>query len=142
MTMSRALVAMQFVLAGLVLLRFRPALAGAGFALFLLTGIVVGLWALSANRPGNFNIRPEPKEGGILVMRGPYRWVRHPMYLAVLLFTAAFAIAGDAWQWVAWAALGLVLLAKARREERGLDLAHPGYADYRARTRAIIPFVI
>jgi protein-S-isoprenylcysteine O-methyltransferase Ste14 len=38
--------------------------------------------------------------------------------------------------------LAAVLVARARREERGMALAHPGYADYRARTRAIIPFVL
>jgi protein-S-isoprenylcysteine O-methyltransferase Ste14 len=139
---SALLVAMQFALMALVVARAGVANAGAPAAILLVAGGAVGLWALSANRPGNFNIRPEPKQGGRLVTRGPYRWVRHPMYLAVLLVTAAFALAGDAWQWLAWAALGGVLLAKARREERGLALAHPAYADYRARTRAIVPFLL
>jgi hypothetical protein len=34
-----------------------------------------------------------------------------------------------------------VLPADECREERGMTLAHPGCADYRARTRAIHPFV-
>jgi protein-S-isoprenylcysteine O-methyltransferase Ste14 len=139
---SRALVAMQFVLLALVIVRADPARMGAAFAVVLVAGIAIGLWALCANRPGNINIRPEPKPGGHLVTGGPYRWVRHPMYLAALVITAAFAMAGDAWQWLALAALAAVLFAKARREERGMALAHPGYADYRARTRAIIPFVL
>lgn len=140
--MSALLVAMQFALMALVIVRASVVNAGAASAVLLVAGIGVGLWALSANRPGNFNVRPEPKAGGVLVTNGPYRWIRHPMYLAVLLFTAAFAAAGDRWQWLAWAALGAVLLAKARREERGMALAHPAYADYRARTRAILPFVL
>lgn len=140
--MSRTLVALQFLLMGLVAARARPADFGTAFTVLLAAGSAVGLWALWANRPGNINIRPEPKEGGRLVTHGPYRLVRHPMYLAVLLFTAAFAAAGDAWQWALWVALAAVLYAKARREERGLALVHPGYADYRARTRAIIPFVL
>jgi len=139
---SSLLVAMQFALVALVVARASASLAGAVGAALLAGSVAVGLWALAANRPGNFNIRPEPKPGGSLVMQGPYRWVRHPMYLAVLLFTAAFAAAGDAWQWLAWAALVAVLFAKARREERGMALAHPGYADYRARTRAILPFIL
>lgn len=139
---SGLLVALQFALIAAVVARASPALAGAAGAVLLAGSAAVGLWALAANRPGNFNIRPEPKPGGSLVTQGPYRWVRHPMYLAVLLFTAAFAAAGDAWQWLAWAALVAVLFAKARREERGMALAHPGYADYRARTRAILPFIL
>ena len=140
--MSTTLVALQFLLMGLVMARAHLPNAGPAFVLLLAAGSAVGLWALWANRPGNINIRPEPKEGGRLVTHGPYRLVRHPMYLAVLLFTAAFAAAGDVWQWALLGTLAAVLYAKARREERGLALVHPGYADYRARTRAIIPFVL
>ena len=140
--MSRLLVALQFVLiAGIVarvdLARFGPA----GVALLAL-GLVLGLWTITANRPGNFNIRPEPKQGGHLVVHGPYRWIRHPMYGAVLLAMIAFALGGDALQWGLWTALLCVLVAKAAREERFLALAYPAYADYRSRTRAIVPFLL
>jgi len=137
---SRLLVGMQFGLMALVMLRLE--VSGVDLRHFLLpAGIGVGIWAMRANRPGNFNIRPEPKEGGRLVTEGPYRFVRHPMYLAVLLFTGGF-VGADPVQWAGWVALGTVLIAKARREERLLSLSHPGYADYRARTRAIIPFIL
>jgi len=140
--MSHLLVALQFALMVLVALRASLAAMGTAFMALLALGIAIGLWALAANRPGNFNIRPEPRHGGVLVTHGPYRWVRHPMYLAVLAFTAAFAVAGDAWQWAAWTALVAVLYAKAVREERGLAAMHEGYEAYRSRTRAIIPFVL
>ena len=139
--MSRLLVALQFGLIALIAVRLEPARIGPAFVVLLAAGAAVGGWALAANRPGNFNIRPDPRPGGRLVTHGPYAWVRHPMYLAVLLAMAAFAAAGDGWQWVAWAALAGVLAAKARREERGLVRLQAGYAEYRARTRAIIPFL-
>lgn len=139
--MSRLLVALQFSLMGLVLARAWPFAPGIAFAGLLAAGIAVGLWALAANRPGNFNIRPEPKEGGRLVTHGPYRWIRHPMYLAVLLVTGAFAWGGDAGQVVLLALLAGVLAAKARREERGLSALYPEWDAYRARTAAIIPGV-
>jgi protein-S-isoprenylcysteine O-methyltransferase Ste14 len=138
---SRLLVALQFAFMAVMVLRTDAARVGLAFAALVAAGLALGLWAVSANRPGNFNIRPEPKEGGALVTGGPYRWIRHPMYLAVLVVMAAFVVAGDAVQALLWLLLAAVLAAKAVREERGLVLVHPGYAAYRARTRAIVPFL-
>ncbi|MEK7360462.1 MAG: methyltransferase, partial [Pseudomonadota bacterium] len=102
-----------------------PALALLGCA------VALGLWTLVHNRPGNFNIRPEPKVSGRLVTSGPYRYVRNPMYTAVLLFAAAEVVAyGDIWKIACWFALALVLVAKAILEERGLREQHAGYAEY------------
>ena len=76
---------------GSVALQLRSAVPGLLVALLWLACMALGLWALSANRPGNFNIRPEPKTDGQLVQTGPYRWIRHPMYTAVLLFSIGCA---------------------------------------------------
>lgn len=139
--MSRTLVALQFGLMAAMLARTEVAAVGWAFGALVVAGLAIGLWAITANRPGNFNIRPDPKEGGSLVTGGPYRWIRHPMYLAVLVVMAAFVAAGDAAQAMLWVLLAVVLAAKARREERALVLVHPGYAAYRERTRAILPYV-
>ena len=103
-------------------------------------GGVIAAWSLSANRPGNFNIRPDPKAGGRLVTGGPYRHVRHPMYVAVLVFGAGMATAyAEPWRWIAFALLALVLDRKAAREERALRSQFPAYSDYAARTGRFLP---
>jgi len=103
-------------------------------------GMALGLWALSANRPGNFNIRPVPRSGGELVQHGPYRWIRHPMYSALLLVgLAAARLAGDVESWLVLAVLVVVLVIKANVEERGMIERHAGYRDYRERTRRFVP---
>ena len=104
-------------------------------------GVALGVWALSANRPGNFNVHPAPRAGGRLVREGPYRWIRHPMYSALLLAGLGVAIGAGGWSAVALAALAVVLWLKARIEERGMRAAHPDYADYERRTRRFVPFV-
>ena len=104
--------------------------------------VALGLWALSANRPGNFNIRPVPHPRGHLVQRGPYRWIRHPMYTSLMLTGLAAARCTEGpWAWASLVALVGVLLAKARLEER-LMRQHPtGYAAYCQRTRRFVPLV-
>jgi len=103
-------------------------------------GVPLGLWALACNRPGNFNIRPAPREGGQLVQEGPYRWIRHPMYTAVMACGLACASAATSpWGWLGIAALVAVLATKATFEERWMLAAHPGYAAYRARTQRFVP---
>ena len=104
---------------------------------------LLGVWALAANRPGNFNIRPTPRAGGRLVQHGPYRWIRHPMYSAVMLAgLAAARLADAAPAWLALACLVAVLAVKAVIEERAMLGHHPDYEAYRRRTRRFVPWLI
>jgi protein-S-isoprenylcysteine O-methyltransferase Ste14 len=141
--MATTLVAAQFVLIAVILACGALPLQSAGPAAALAAGIALGLWTLLHNRPGNFNIRPVPKDTAVLITGGPYHWVRHPMYVALLLVMAAVAgaaphmLAG----WLALLALAAVLAAKAALEERLLRQAYPGYAEYATRTHRFIPGV-
>lgn len=138
------LVVLQFVLLAGVL---GPAAAGwheaaaPALAVALATlAVAVGLAAVKANRPGNFNVHPEPRAGGRLVEHGIYAHIRHPMYSALLLLAlAAIAVAPEATTLVSAAALAVVLWAKSSLEERWMSAVHPGYAAYRARTRRFVP---
>lgn len=137
------LVLLQFGLLGALAwragTRLGPALPGPG-ALLLAVACALGLWALWANRPGNFNVRPLPKAGGELVVHGPYRWVRHPMYGALLLAAAALVVATpDATTGLAGLGLWAVLRAKSGLEERALRVRFPAYAAYRRGTGRFLP---
>lgn len=106
------------------------------------SAFALALWVFTHNPPGNFNIRPEPRRGARLVTRGPYRWVRHPMYVALLLAMAGIvAEAPNGLLPGAWGTLLLVLNFKAALEERLLQQRWPEYADYRARTWRFIPWI-
>ena len=133
----------QFVLVGLMLLWSVPWRFGAIPLCFAVAAMALGLWVLTHNPPGNFNIRPEPRTGARLVTSGPYRRVRHPMYDALLLAMAAVAAAapGDGLLWLLWALLGVVLNFKAGLEERLLELRWPDYRNYREETWRFVPGV-
>lgn len=139
-----ALVGLQFAAIGLLAWWAAPSFTAATAPLaawgLLLLAAAVGLWALRANRPGNFNIRPAPRDGGTLVCHGPYRWIRHPMYSSVGAFAAACAVAAGTAAAAATAVLlGAVLLAKALLEERWMAERHAGYAEYRSRSWRFVP---
>ena len=111
---------------------------GAGLAL-LAGGALVGLAGLRALGP-NLTAMPRPKPGAALVETGIYGVIRHPLYLAVFAAGLGWGVATASMP-AALAAvlLGLWLDAKARREERWLADAFPGYAAYRRRTRRFLP---
>lgn len=140
------LVALQFgLIALLVWLAWPVVLSGeapqAAWACAVL-GVLVGLWAVSTNQLGNFNIRPTPRAGGKLVQQGPYRWIRHPMYTAVMTCGVACAWASaNGWAWLATLTLMLVLGTKALLEERWMSQVHAGYAEYRRHTWRFVPWL-
>ena len=79
-----------------------------------------------------------------LVVRGPYRLVRHPLYLGELLALLGVLIGSEHWAlalpvWV----LGLVLqLVRTRYEEQTLRAQFVEYGDYAAHTRRLIPGLV
>jgi protein-S-isoprenylcysteine O-methyltransferase Ste14 len=90
----------------------------------------------------SFHAAANPTEGG-LVTTGPYRWLRHPIYAAILYFVWSTALDHHSWQAIAAATIitaGAVLRMVA--EETLLIEKYPGYAAYRARTARVIPFLL
>jgi len=140
-----ALVAAQFGLLAVLLWSASSHPQDLAAAAVLLAGLSAALaaWTIAHNRLGNFNIHPQPHVRGQLITSGPYRWVRHPMYSAVLLGAAALATATDLdWAWAQWLALLGVLSAKALLEERWLKQKYPSYAIYCRHSKRFLPWVL
>ena len=107
-------------------------------------GLVVALWAravLARNWSGDVVL----KEHHELIDRGPYAFVRHPIYTGVLLMVlGTVTLAGTRAGVILFATMVVGLIVKARREERLLTKHFPEvYSLYCARVRArLIPFVL
>ncbi|MFZ3208823.1 MAG: isoprenylcysteine carboxylmethyltransferase family protein [Geobacteraceae bacterium] len=107
----------------------------------LLTGgllALVGIFKLGAN----FTIMPRPKDEATLVITGPYRIVRHPIYSCVFLMSLGWAFWLHSWLTIGYAIiLSIFLDVKSRREEEWLKERFPDYAAYQKRVRKLIPFI-
>lgn len=83
---------------------------------------------------------PEPNPQLGLIQTGVYAFIRHPMYLGLMLLTLGLAIFS-----MKRGALGVALAfvvffnLKAREEERRLLQRYPEYADYMRRTGRFLP---
>ena len=139
---SRSLVFTQFFLIGIMVIFSRGILSSWLALSILLFGILFGFWTIRHNRLGNFNIRPELKEGCALITTGPYHFVRHPMYTSVLLIALAMAVATPIYmQWSSFVLLVLVLALKSIREERLWCEGSEVYKEYMQNTKRFIPFI-
>jgi len=83
---------------------------------------------------------PLPKKNGELQVRGLYRYVRHPMYAAVLVLSLGIAISsGSVFKYAVLLALLLLFIVKASYEERLLLAKYPSYKLYIKKTPRYIP---
>ena len=139
----KLLVFMQFTLMGLIVLLSKGFFSSLVSITIFLVGAGLGIWALLHNRVGNFNIQPKMKEGAVLVTSGIYAFVRHPMYLSVIVMSFAFVLSSvTLLQSFLFVALVFVLFLKAKREESIWLEESEAYAKYRAKSKLFIPFVL
>ena len=113
-----------------------------------ITGILclaVGLWLFHrshADLGPNWSITLEVREGHRLVTHGIYRQVRHPMYLALLLYSLGQMLVIP--NWVAGPSylvtFGLLFVLRVGPEERLMrEEFGKDYESYMARTRRLVP---
>ncbi len=111
--------------------------------LFLqIVGMAIGIWSIAVMGIGNMNISPLVKEGAVLITKGPYRVIRHPMYSAVLLVLWP-AIIDDCslMRIIAGIVLTIVLIIKMLFEERLLKKQFAEYETYMKTTKRLIPVI-
>ncbi|MCA9380228.1 isoprenylcysteine carboxylmethyltransferase family protein [Candidatus Dojkabacteria bacterium] len=107
------------------------------FSLAILIGLIPIL-----QKNFKVNIFPEVTKNMDLVTSGIYKFIRHPMYLSVLLVGISFVIADPKpLILLVWMILLINLHLKMDIEEINLIKTFPEYKEYRNSTKRLIPFI-
>jgi len=115
-----------------------PVFFWTGLTLFL-AGEALRVWCIRALGSA-WNARASVDPGLRVVSTGPYRWVRHPNYLGVLLELVGLSLAGGAWLTLAaLLPLHLIVLTRRMRGEDALLFSLPGYARAMSGKGALLP---
>ncbi len=116
---------------------------GAACVAIVAVGVVITIWARLA-LGGNWSGSVVVKEDHELIQSGPYRFVRHPIYTGLLtMYLGTVLDDAIALGFVAFGVVCVALVVKLRREEALMTEQFPDeYPRYRARVRALVPFVV
>ena len=107
-----------------------------------LIATMTALWIFTHNKVGNFNVVPEIREHAKLVITGPYQYVRHPMYSALILFMAGIILHSFSWLNLLFFSIMIVAVAlKALKEEKLWHHHDRAYEAYYKKTKMIIPYI-
>ncbi|MBN2614910.1 MAG: isoprenylcysteine carboxylmethyltransferase family protein [Bacteroidales bacterium] len=108
-----------------------------------MAGVVLGIVAIYVAGIHNVNIAPRPKNGGVLITSGPYRQIRHPMYLAQVVAVIPLVLSDFTWFRLAvLLTLVVALLLKMPYEEKGLVRQFgDDYLMYKEQTKKVLPFL-
>jgi protein-S-isoprenylcysteine O-methyltransferase Ste14 len=107
-----------------------------------ISGIASAIWArhyLGKNWGMPMTHKQEPE----LVTTGPYRYVRHPIYSGMLLALLGTAIASS-YAWIlVMVMVAIYFMYSALIEEKNMITIFPEtYADYKNKTKMLIPFLV
>jgi protein-S-isoprenylcysteine O-methyltransferase Ste14 len=110
-----------------------------GIAMFAV-GCALVLWTFRSLGP-NLTDTVVTRESHTLIVHGPYRWIRHPLYDAVALLTVATALVTANWFLFVSGLLVLsLLIVRTSTEEANLVARFgDGYRGYMARTGRFLP---
>jgi len=90
----------------------------------------------------NLTPLPMPVEHGELIQTGLYAYVRHPIYLGVILMALAWFLHTQAvLTLVEFIAVMIFFEVKSRQEEYWMGQVYPEFAEYQRRTAKLVPRV-
>jgi len=114
-----------------------------------ITGLIlslIGFWLMNwsvAVLGMQFSVDVTIQDGHQLITSGPYKYIRHPRYLGIILFLTGIPLVFRTWiPLLIDVFLVLILLWRISDEEKLMRQEFKGeWDDYKKRSRALIPFI-
>jgi protein-S-isoprenylcysteine O-methyltransferase Ste14 len=139
--LKQTFVFFQFV-SILILVIFGNVLVWDWGLLLQVLAVFIGIWAIKSVGKNNWSVYPVPNDESSIASGGIYKFIRHPMYLAVLLFCWPIALRSlEVWALITALVLTGTLVLKIFYEERLLEEKHTEYKSLFSKTKRLIPFV-
>ena len=102
----------------------------------LIASLSLVWWTMAANTYLSEQVRIQEERGHQVVTTGPYRYVRHPMYVGVILAFLGLPLAlGSLWALVPAGTCATLFVIRTALEDRTLLEKLPGYREYAERVR-------
>lgn len=106
-----------------------------GIASFIGAAILV-TWVLVRNPHAESSVRIQSDRGHRVIVSGPYRFIRHPMYAGLIQLHQSIAlILGSTWTIALAALITILFLWRTVLEDQTLRRELPGYEEYATVTR-------
>jgi protein-S-isoprenylcysteine O-methyltransferase Ste14 len=108
---------------------------GLGFA-GLIPGLAFAFWAMKENAFASDVVRIQEDRGHTVCTTGPYRHVRHPMYLGVILIMLFFPLSlGSLYAYIPASVIIILFVLRTSLEDRALQQELSGYLEYSRKVR-------
>jgi protein-S-isoprenylcysteine O-methyltransferase Ste14 len=133
--LSGALMLLSWIVAGL---DYRwgwspplPAAAHLAGLLFVVLGYSLFLWAMASNAYFSEGVRIQTERSHTVARGGPYRYVRHPGYVGVIIVHLATPfLLGSLWALIPGLLLAGLFVLRTHLEDKTLTAELPGYKAY------------
>lgn len=100
------------------------------------------LWTLFQSIGSNISETVLTKKDHRLVMTGPFRWIRHPLYTVAMLLFFSYGLMASNWWMMMFTAIGLVMivvLVIPKEEAELIAKFGDEYRDYQDRVGKLLP---
>jgi protein-S-isoprenylcysteine O-methyltransferase Ste14 len=92
---------------------------------------MLSVWASAVNRFYSRLVRIQKERGHHVVSEGPYKYIRHPGYIGVIIFMLTTPLAlNSMWTLTLGGALSLLLVIRTVLEDKTLQEELEGYTAY------------